>query len=183
MPLRPKMTSDFEESVGALASSQPAQDFQFERSDWSLFCTLEGLQQRAGVPIRRLRRLVLKELADNALDTGTKVRTGVLGENGGYFVEDQGKGIDGEPEHIACIFSIGRQLVSSKLLRRPTRGALGNGLRVVAGSVLASEGSLVVTTHNRRIKLRPEHDGTKTVVNVRNVKFPVGTRVEIIVLS
>ena len=71
-------------------------------------------------------------------------------------------------------------MVSSKLLRLPTRGALGNGLRVVAGAVLASEGRLIVTTRNRRIELRPEHDGTTTVVSVKPVKFPVGTRIEIV---
>jgi hypothetical protein len=70
-------------------------------------------------------------------------------------------------------------MVSTKLLRLPLRGALGNGLRVVAGAVLASSGSLVVITHNKRIVLRPERDGTTTVVNVKAVKFPVGTRVEI----
>ena len=45
---------------------------------------------------------------------------------------------------------------SSKLLRLPQRGALGNGLRVVAGAVLASAGSLVVITRNKRIELRPQ---------------------------
>ena len=55
-------------------------------------------------------------------------------------------------------------MVSTKLLRLPTRGALGNGLRVVAGAVLASDGSLVVITRNRRIELRPERDGSTTVV-------------------
>ena len=55
---------------------------------------------------------------------------------------------------------------SSKLLRLPQRGALGNGLRVVAGAVLASEGSLAVITRNRRIVLRPEADGSTTVVEV-----------------
>jgi hypothetical protein len=40
-------------------------------------------------------------------------------------------------------FSINRPMVSTKLLRLPTRGALGNGLRVVTGAVLASGGSLV----------------------------------------
>jgi hypothetical protein len=63
--------------------------------------------------------------------------------------------------------------------RLPTRGALGNGLRVVAGAVLASEGFLVVTTRNRRIELHPERDGTTTVVTATSVDFPVGTRVEI----
>jgi hypothetical protein len=70
-------------------------------------------------------------------------------------------------------------MVSSKLLRLPTRGALGNGLRVVAGAVLASGGSLIVTTRNRRIGLRPERDATTTVIGAETVKFPVGTRVEV----
>src|SRR5262249_51256674 len=65
------------------------------------------------------------------------------------------------------------------LLRLPTRGALGNGLRVVTGAVLASDGSLVVTTGNKRIKLRPERDGSTTIVTVTPVDFPVGTRIEI----
>jgi hypothetical protein len=42
----------------------------FERADWTLFRTVEGLQQKAGVPAQRLRRLVLKELGDNAFDNG-----------------------------------------------------------------------------------------------------------------
>jgi hypothetical protein len=41
-----------------------------ERQDWALFRTVEGLQQKAGVPAGSLRRLALKELADNALDNG-----------------------------------------------------------------------------------------------------------------
>jgi hypothetical protein len=70
-------------------------------------------------------------------------------------------------------------MISTKLLRLPTRGALGNGLRVVAGAVLASQGSLVIITHNRRIKLQPERDGTTTVVSTEPVEFPIGTHVEI----
>src|SRR5262249_39106168 len=135
-------------------------------------------QQKAGVSKALLRRLALKELADNGLDLGATIE---LGESpgGGYFVADNGPGIDGPPEEIARLFSIARPLVSTKLLRLPMRGALGNGLRVVAGAVLASEGSLVVITRNRRIELRPERDGDTTVVNVSAVKYPVGTRVEI----
>src|SRR5262249_12673662 len=40
------------------------------------------------------------------------------------------------------------------------RGALGNGLRVVAGVVLATGGTLVVHTRPRRLGLAPQHDGT-----------------------
>ena len=119
----------------------------------------------------------MKEIADNGLDLGAIVALGEL-PGGGYFVADDGPGIDGTPEEIARLFSIARPLVSTKLLRLPTRGALGNGLRVVAGAVLASDGSLVVVTRDRRIELRPERDGTTTVVRATKVKFPIGTRIE-----
>src|SRR5262249_27404433 len=95
------------------------------------------------------------------------------------FVEDGGKGIDGTPAEIARLFSISRPLVSTKLLRLPQRGALGNGLRVVAGAVLASSGVLVVVTRNRRIELQPQYDGTTKVLRTTEVDFPIGTRVEI----
>jgi hypothetical protein len=36
-----------------------------------------------------------------------------------------------------------------------------------------------VTTHERRIELRPERDGTTTVVSAQVTRFPIGTRVEI----
>jgi hypothetical protein len=68
---------------------------------------------------------------------------------------------------------------STKLLRLPQRGALGNGLRVVAGAVLASGGSLTVITDDRRIVLRPQSDGYTTVVEVTKVDRPIGTRIEI----
>ena len=170
---------DFENPTAELASSPTAQILKFEREDWTSFRTIEGVQQKAGVTKDLLPRLVLKELADNALDVGGMADVGEFVDDGGYFVEDDGPGIDGTPEDIARLFSIRRPMVSSKLLRLPTRGALGNGLRVVAGVVLASEGSLTVVTKNRRIELRPERDGSTTVVKVCEVEYPVGTRIEI----
>jgi hypothetical protein len=136
------------------------------------------LQQKAGVPATRLRRLVLKEVADNGLDAGAGTEAGQI-DGHGFYVADNGPGLDGSPQEIAELFSIARPLVSTKLLRLPTRGALGNGLRIVAGAVLASEGSLVVITRNRRIALRPERDGSTMVVEASAVEHPIGTRVEI----
>jgi hypothetical protein len=49
-----------------------------------------------------------------------QVRFGEL-RNGRYFVEDDGPGIDGGSEEIAKLFSVARPMVSSGLLRRPTR--------------------------------------------------------------
>jgi hypothetical protein len=120
-----------------------------EREDWALFRSVEGLCQKAGVRPLWLRRLVLKELADNALDTGAHIRCGLLDPEKNldlFFVEDDGPGLDGSPEEIASLFSICRPMRSSKLLRLPQRGALGNGLRLVAGAVLASAGTLVEAT-------------------------------------
>jgi len=168
--------SVFKKPGTELASQDARQILKLQREDWVLFRTVEGLQQRAGVPKAWLRRLVLKELADNGLDNNAHVRVGKNGA-GGYYVEDDGSGID--PDDVAGLCSIARPMVSTKFLRLPTRGALGNGLRVVAGAVLASQGSLVVITRNRRITLRPERHGSTTVLSMEPVDFPVGTRVEI----
>jgi hypothetical protein len=149
-----------------------------ERHDWSLFRTFDGLQQQAGVPARRLRQLVLKEIGDNALDTGAGIDYGDMNDDR-YFVEDSGSGLNGTPEQIADLFSMARPMRSSKLLRLPQRGALGNGLRVVAGTVFASEGSLTVITRNKRIELQPLADGTTKVVSVKDADRAIGTRIEI----
>lgn len=165
------------QSASQCASAEPS-EFQFERPDWDLFRSIDTLAQKAGVPIHRLRRLVLKELADNALDSGAaNVTAGHLGGSR-YFVEDDGPGLPGSPDEIARLFSINRPLLSSKLWRLPTRGALGNGLRVVAGAVAASEGSLEVWTQGRHLVLTPRHDGGTDVLAV-DASGRVGTRIEI----
>lgn len=163
-----------------LASLQPepsGAEFQFERPEWVLFRSVETLSQKAGVPKFRLRRLVLKELTDNALDTGARVRVGQIDQDT-YYVEDDGPGFAGSPEEIARLFSINRPLVSSKLWRKPTRGAMGNGLRVVAGAIDASGGALKVWTRNRLLVLTPQNDGGTAVV-AADADFPVGTRIEL----
>jgi len=104
--------SNFQNSAADLARSGAPQNLKFEREDWALFRTVEGLQQKAGVERSKLRRLALKELADNALDEGGQVRIGELPNGRGYFVQDGGKGIDGTPAEIARLFSISRPLVS-----------------------------------------------------------------------
>jgi hypothetical protein len=151
----------------------------FEREDWTLFRSLATLPQKAGVALDELPAVVCKELADNALDAGGVCRVGPLGEDvNGLFVEDDGPGIPGDDADIARLFSIRRPLASSKLLRLPTRGALGNGLRVVAGVVLASRGSLTVATGGRELRLTPRDDGT-TGHEVLGAAPGRGTRVEV----
>ncbi|MES2208385.1 MAG: hypothetical protein V4525_16510 [Pseudomonadota bacterium] len=135
----------------------------FEREDWTLFRNLGTLGQKAGVPLRKLAALVIKELCDNALDAGANVRV-EQGEGGWFFIEDDGAGLPADRAMIERLFSVRRPLTSSKLVRIPSRGALGNGLRVVVGAVLASGGALYVETQGMRYQLVPQDDGSTKAV-------------------
>lgn len=149
----------------------------FVRSDLSLFRNLTTLGQKAGVSREHLPLLVIKELADNALDAGATCKVGTC-EGSSYFVEDDGPGIPGSDDEIASLFSFGRPLTSTKLYRLPTRGALGNGLRVVAGAVYGSGGELRVCTGGRWLQLTPQNDGSTTFEQMSK-KAVKGTRVEV----
>jgi hypothetical protein len=125
----------------------------FERQDWTLFRELSKLGQKAGVPLQTLPKLVLKELVDNALDVAglDGFEAGKLIPSNGFFVQDRGPGFDGDDATIAALFSINRPLASTKLLRLPTRGALG--LRVVDG-VPFEDQSLRWIAPNDRLMLK-----------------------------
>lgn len=148
----------------------------FEREDWTLFRNLGTLGQKAGVPVRRLAALVVKELADNALDAGASVT--LEDTHGWVYITDDGPGLPGNAQDMARLFSIRRPLTSSKLVRVPSRGALGNGLRVVVGAVLASGGKLFVETKGVRYHLAPRDDG-RTDVTTEPCDRRVGTQVAV----
>lgn len=156
----------------------------FEREDWTLFRNLTTLGQKAGVDVGRIPALVVKELVDNALDAGGQCRVDLIDDRQeapglvGVSVEDNGDGIPGSDDDVAALFSVARPLVSSKLLRLPTRGALGNGLRVVTGAVLATGGRLSVSTRGRTLRLYPQDSG-ETVAEVVAPYDRPGTRVEV----
>src|SRR5215469_4415126 len=123
----------------------------FERSDWQLFCDPRTLPQKAGCEPGQIGRVMLKEIVDNALDDADEVS--LDGDDSSCVVTDNGPGID--PAESPRLFAINRPLVSSKLKRLPTRGMLGNGLRVVMGAVAAFHGTITVTTHGRCYDLVP----------------------------
>jgi hypothetical protein len=158
------------------SADTPTHPFQ-QRDDWVMFRTLGTLGQKAGVPVERLPMLTARELVDNALDAGGACCFGKL--DGGYFVDDNGPGLPGTDEEIAGLFSVRRPMTTSKLIRLPMRGALGNGLRVVAGAVLASGGRLVVSTRGRTLQLQPQEDGSTRVVGSEPYEEPDGARVEV----
>src|SRR5258708_36867375 len=93
------------------SACQPAtENLKFERADWTSFRTVEGLQQKAGVPQSKMRRLVLKELADNAHDAGARVSIGHM-PGGGYFVEVTDSGDEALPHEISERFIIARTMI------------------------------------------------------------------------
>lgn len=151
----------------------------FEREDWMLFRNLNTLAQKAGVPQTQLAKLCAKEVVDNASEYRSRLGevTAEIVPNG-FCVRDYGPGISADPAFIARLFSIKRPLLSSKLIRLPTRGALGNGLRVVVGTVLASNGTLTVETFGCRFELSPQDSG-ETLVNTYESEITVGTRITV----
>ena len=177
---------DDDASAGNVKTEVPAQppskvgrqapekaDFQVHRPDTALLATLQGLQMQSGVPIHHLRRLALKELADNALDAADaadrpgQVRIERITDQV-YAVEDQGNGLPGNQDEIANLFSLGREMISRKFWRLPSRGCLGNGLRIIVGTVAATGGTIEITTLNRRMLLRPLKSGKTEIVSTRN---------------
>lgn len=155
----------------------------FTRPDWTEFRDIDRITARAGVPRKLLPKVVVKELVDNALDAGDNVVFGFAEtpteSECRLYVADDGNGIGGTDEEVAALFSISRPLTSSKTLKRPTRGMLGNGLRVVAGVVLVSGGELKVSTRGRTLTLAPvPKDGTTSIVKSEPWAGR-GTRIEV----
>ena len=122
----------------------------FERSDWRLFTDPRTLPQKAGCEPDQIGRVILKELVDNALDTGA-AEVCLDGDDASCVVSDNGPGLDRDT--VLRVFTVNRPLVSSKLQRLPTRGMLGNGLRVVMGGVAAYGGTITVTTGDHKYEL------------------------------
>lgn len=153
----------------------------FEREDWKLFRNIETLCQKAGVSRSNIAKLVVKELVDNGLDASDKCDLGLIPNENGFYVRDYGSGMD--ESLISDLFSIGRNMITSKLLRLPTRGALGNGLRVVTGAVVSTGGKLFVSSHNKKYEVISLEDGSTEVQYIGYSDIYIGTRVDIILGS
>lgn len=135
----------------------------FVRQEWWLFRNVQSLAQHAGVFEWDIPPLVVKELVDNALDESENCTYDRLEDGKGFYVENPGDGFKGTNEEIAQLFSISRPLMTTKYLRLPTRGRLGNGLRMVSGAVLSLGGTLVLKSAGRILQLVPRDNGTTEV--------------------
>jgi hypothetical protein len=148
----------------------------FTSEDWRLFVERHTLPQKAGCQPNQIGRVILKELVDNALDAGADDVT-ITGDGHHCVVTDDGPGVD----DVARIFAVNRPLLSSKRhMLLPTRGMLGNGLRVVMGAVAAYKGSIAVTTKGHRLDLAVDvATGHTTVVSDTPAIHVNGTKVEL----
>ena len=157
----------------------------YSREDWTQFRDRSKLPAVAGVKAGLLPRVAVKELVDNALDAAASpggVRIEPLAAPPGevrFAVVNDGPGIPGDDAAVAELFSIRRPMTSSKSVRLPTRGMLGNGLRVVAGVVRCADGELRVSTAGRTLTLVPRDDGS-TAVTHSEPWLGSGTRVEVV---
>ena len=149
------------------------------------FTTKSGLCRKAGVSENQLLPVIVKELTDNALDAveaadgdTSSVSIGLLPERNGFFVEDGAGGFS--PEALLEFWRVDRGYTSSKRFRLPTRGALGNGLRVVAGAVVAFEAELTVHTRGVQYRIQPRPDGAPLILEEGDSSLSRGTRVEIV---
>jgi hypothetical protein len=142
--------------------AQSSAPLLFERSDWQLFLDPKTLPQKGGFGPDQIGRAILKELTDNALDSGAGDVT-VSGDAKHCTISDDGPGLSGSD--LLRVFAVNRPLVSSKYVRLPTRGMLGNGLRVVMGAVASFNGTLTVTSRGTRYELATDRvtGGTEVI--------------------
>jgi hypothetical protein len=131
----------------------------YDRDDWQLFLDQATLPQKAGCQPDELIALVLKELIDNSLDADAEATITV--DDSHWIVRDNGPGVD--PDQVPNLFAVNRPLRSSKLKRLPSRGMLGNGLRVVT----AWARRLTVETRGARLTLQVDEVTGRTTVTRR----------------
>lgn len=146
--------------------------------DWMKFRVAEGLAMECGVEEEYLIQLAIKEAVDNALDEAGTCKIEISKPK--IIISNDGMGIKGDDKHIAKLFSIRRPHLSSKI-RQVSRGALGNGLRVIAGVTLVTPGSeLIVSTKGRRLKLMPRFNDGGTDCERLGLYQSSGTKIEMI---
>lgn len=159
------------------AAESQAKAIEFIRTDASLFLDPNRIAQKAGTRKEYVRRMAVKELVDNALDAADNVSLKAVGLDT-FIVTDDGPGMP--PEKVTRLFSVTRDMISSKLIRRPTRGAVGNGLRVVTGAAFASGGRIVVASRGVAQELTFDPVTAETIVAARHDSdVTTGTRVTI----
>ena len=145
-----------------------------ETADWRLFLDPETLPQKAGCQPDEIGAMVLKELVDNALDAGASVTVRHAPETAAVDRNRHRAGHRSRRRPQTVL----RQppLLSSKLKRMPTRGMLGNGLRVVMA--WAGEAFVISRGVAQRLEINPA-TGLTVVTYRTGVPMSSGLTVEV----
>ena len=169
----------------AVQSVKTGDSDTLSREHWADYTSPGTISRQTGLPHRLMLRSNLKELSDNGLDHTDRHRlpglvTVTQLESHIFTVTNQGPGWNATPEEFAHFFSLARGPISSKLWRKPTRGALGKGLQGVVGSVGSGGGCITILSSNRRVVLRPRiEDGQTAIEEVTEIDCPHGTSITI----
>lgn len=143
--------------------------------DWTRFLTAEGLAEKSGVPRSKFGFLILKELCDNAADIGGALIQRI--DDDEVVIADGGPGI--APDEVPLLFSVKRDLTSTKHWRRGERGALGNGLRAVMGAIHVLGGSIIVDSRGVATTLAIGCDGATVVLSRESMADIGGTVISV----
>lgn len=147
------------------------------RPSFADFLQKPSLCRRAGCSEAQLSLVAAKELIDNALDADPD-HVAVSFEDRTLIVRDHGAGLS--EEQIVAIFSVARESLSSKRWRLASRGALGNGSRVVMGVAFVSGGHIVVESRGLKLTLAVAGDGQTRVSERSPSLVEIGTRVSLV---
>jgi hypothetical protein len=157
-----------------------AERLRYTSDEWRAFVDPTSLQRKAGASWQSMPGMVLRELADNAADAadgaGAWIETVTVDGDPWWCIGDFGDGI--APDEVARTFSVNRPMESTKHVRLPTRGMLGNGTRVVAGFCAITGLPIIVRSRNMQTVLRVEKATGHTVIMEQTPIEPItGTRI------
>ncbi len=158
-----------------MARSSVYNPLTLTQADWQRFLSAEGLSEKAGVPADLFPFMVLKELADNAADNGGGSMTRISDDE--VTITDEGPGLD--PADVVRLYSVQRDLTSSKHWRRGNRGALGNGLRAVMGGLHVMGGTLTVASRGIATTVSAGDDGATCALATVPVALAPGTTITV----
>src|SRR3954447_17046690 len=158
---------------------QKGERLRYTSDEWRALVDPAGLARKAGAGWRSMPAMVLRELCDNAADAagaGAWIETVTANGDTWWCVGDNGNGI--APDQVAHVFSVNRPMVSSKHVRLPTRGMLGNGTRIAAGLCAIERLPIMVESRDRQTVLRVEKATGHTVIVQQEPIEPIaGTRI------
>jgi DNA topoisomerase VI subunit B len=121
----------------------------FKTSRLAEFCGEKELVAQTGHDVRDWPMVILKELADNALDAAEEagiapeISIEVSTERGEIIIADNGPGLP--PETVEGVLDYTSRVSSREAYVSPTRGAQGNALKTIVAIPFALDGSRGIT--------------------------------------